>query len=358
MSNNNKDFSVCTFAEARTGGRQLIQFTCRPEDVKKIKEFLKLIEKIEIPTTRRTLVSHGGYGRWSRFEIVQHRYAGGGYLGDGGYIEVLEIKNPPDGRHGVVVHQFNWLEGSIFVEFKTLEDALVAFENWPFDLPISKKEVSELKGFIRMVVCGAFTPWFYAVGDQHLVGDFVFPDIVIEDPEFRFGRKFIVEDYDGLPIIKTCVGVRWVRPHWSNKEVRRVYFDDGSFWEEGSSWSVPVPLTEKYLWFQKAVEEFRKLLLKKTGKFTIEFFTGHKFVGKLTRTKNGLGNYKARVKIRTENGKVKTREGFFEFIPTADCSSIEEFINQKFKERGCEVLDIEAVVRITKKGSQILFKLE
>ncbi|MAF20785.1 MAG: hypothetical protein CMI55_03840 [Parcubacteria group bacterium] len=104
-----KDFSSYTYGEARTGGGQLIKFTCEPEDVKKIKSFLaENVRGIDVPVTGQVSTSHGTFGQYSRYKVVQHKYAGGGYGPScGGCIEVLEIKNPPMSRHRIVIYEFS-----------------------------------------------------------------------------------------------------------------------------------------------------------------------------------------------------------------------------------------------------------
>ncbi len=89
MARKEKDFSVTTSSEIKTGGGQLLRFDCRPEDVERVKRCLgSLVEGITLPQTVHVKgVSQGGYGRYSRFDIKQHDYAGGGYPGCGGFIE-------------------------------------------------------------------------------------------------------------------------------------------------------------------------------------------------------------------------------------------------------------------------------
>ena len=86
-----------------------IKFTCEPEDVKKIKSFLaQNVRGIDVPVTGQVSTSHGTFGQYSRYKVVQHKYAGGGYGPScGGCIEVLEIKNPPMSRHRIVIYEFS-----------------------------------------------------------------------------------------------------------------------------------------------------------------------------------------------------------------------------------------------------------
>ena len=114
---NKKDFSITTFVEIKTATGQIIDVQCRREDIPKIKELLELIYHVEIPVTKEIKnICHGGYGRYTRFDIIQHKYAGGGC----GYIECIEIRNPPENRNGNIVHQCE-SSHSTFYEFDTIE---------------------------------------------------------------------------------------------------------------------------------------------------------------------------------------------------------------------------------------------
>lgn len=122
-------------------------------------------------------VNHGGYGTETRFDITQHKYAGGGNSSCGGYIEVLEIKEPPDGRHGIIIHEWNTTMGHSFSEWKTLQDAIDAFNSfWGWNPRTIKVGLSKLHGFIRYVECGNRKPWFYAKNEDllSLEPDFVY----------------------------------------------------------------------------------------------------------------------------------------------------------------------------------------
>jgi hypothetical protein len=101
----------------------------------------------------------------TRFDIIQYGYAVSRCL----YIECLEINNPPDGRCGFIIHYEDLINGSKFIEWETLEDALNAFKQF---LPIEDMEqrFSQLKGFKRRVVCGSLSPWFYA-GEKQIIED-------------------------------------------------------------------------------------------------------------------------------------------------------------------------------------------
>ncbi len=197
------------FFEVRTKEGQLLSIECDYEKREELKAAMKVLSeidslKIEEPRTRRILVNHGGYGANSRYKIKQHYYAGGGYPGYGGYVENLKIGNPPNGRKGIVIHLSDSLRGNQVFEFKSLRSAKKVFSETIYTDPES---ICKSPGFIRKFSCGRLTPWFYAVGDQQLMGDFAFPDSLIEESSiYRVGRKFALTDDDGKQLVKTCVG--------------------------------------------------------------------------------------------------------------------------------------------------------
>lgn len=108
-----------------------------------------------------TCVVHGGHNQRTRYNITQHDYAGGGNSQNGGYIEVLEIKDPPDGHCGIVINEWNTHKGGAFTEWETLEDARAAFGMF-WGSNRTEEEFPKLSGFKRRVVYNTSTPWFYA----------------------------------------------------------------------------------------------------------------------------------------------------------------------------------------------------
>jgi hypothetical protein len=65
MEEKKNDFSCTTYVEVKTGGGQLIEFQCRPEDKEKLKEIAKDIYIVHVPVTKEIKnVSHGGFGRY------------------------------------------------------------------------------------------------------------------------------------------------------------------------------------------------------------------------------------------------------------------------------------------------------
>jgi hypothetical protein len=66
-------FSSYQYGEGKTGIGQMVQFTCPPDVTGEVVEFLRTsIRTIDIPTTGRVNVSHGAYGQYTRYNVVQH----------------------------------------------------------------------------------------------------------------------------------------------------------------------------------------------------------------------------------------------------------------------------------------------
>lgn len=342
-------FSCYTHSEGRTGGGQFVEFTCRPEEVDQVKEFLKKIRTIDIPTTGRIVVSNDYFRKISRYEIIQHNYAGGGC----GYTEVLEIKNPPDGRWGIVINEYwNGELGSVFTEWETLENACDVFrKNWG----LSEERISTLAGFKRRVICNALTPWFYAIGDEELVGDYAFPYGLQDDPVYRFGRKFVFSPYGGIPEIKTCMGARFFTEDGSDGQGRPfkhrkrfVYWSDGSVWiDEPIGYGCPPrPLEEGEKWTVEVVKKFRELLSGMKDKFSIKFITGDIFTGVIKSSCKTSPEGRYDLKVTLKGGEFL--EGYVDFKPTPDIPDIISKVFKVYKKSNKEVESVE-VVSINKK---------
>ena len=119
-----------------------------------------------------TLIPHGGYAQPSRFLVVQHKYAGGDDEGTYGFIEVLEIKDPPEGKHPIAIVFLGTGHLYQFWEFGSVDEAKEAFEKRTWDLSVLQNQ----PGFIRYVraVTPLRRPWFYLEEEEEIEGDFAF----------------------------------------------------------------------------------------------------------------------------------------------------------------------------------------
>ncbi|MCC7522284.1 hypothetical protein IT407_00565 [Candidatus Uhrbacteria bacterium] len=356
-------FSTYTHSEGRTALGTAVEFTCRPEDKEAVSKFLETkVRSIGLPLTR-TLVSHGSYGQPSRYNIKQHKY-GAGQSEDSDayrYVEVLEIMQPPDERWPIVINDRS-NNGGFFSEWETLEQARKAYDKvWKcheersYFGPIKDRweRIRSLPGFKRIVECGAMEPWFYAVGEEVLVGDYAFPHGLQDDPVFRFGAKFAVRTRTEGWRIKTCMGARYFEKesdyHPYKKERKRfVYWDDGTRWEEGDGSPTPRPAEEGELWIAEAMEQFRRLLSGPQTHFEIAFANGMTFKGQLVDGEKGnLGSPEGKYEItvfRKDKEPVRT-EGTFK--STENCPMVhdwvkKELVRQEFDYTSFEVKLIKA----------------
>jgi hypothetical protein len=343
-------FSSFTFGECKTGGGQFVRFTCVPGEVEKVAQFLgQSVRTITLPVASRVGISHGTYGQYSRYEVIQCGYAGGGPGEEGqwAYIEILEIQNPPDGRSGIVIHQCSSIDGAAFSEWETLDHARAAFAGRG-ELSPTRGWLSTRPGFKRFVPCGLLTPWFYAIGNEELIGDYAFPEGLQDDPVYRFGKKFLVLDEDEIPSVKTCMGVRFVEDKefvYPHKLIRYriVSWNDGTMWNELQNQKLPPrPLEEGEVWVVDAIREFRQLLAGKKSAFTINFPDGHTFTGELKRSNDSFPSAEGRYFVVAHiKGEEKSREGWVDFVPTREAPDVLTNVIREFAAREREVESIE-----------------
>lgn len=100
-------------------------------------------------------VSHGAYYAETVFDIEQLKYAGG----HGGFIEVLEIKNPPPKHPRYVLYDY-WAGSRRVCEFAELEPALNAWQKL-FSYPGEKPAFGRTPGLTGCYTCQKDSPWFY-----------------------------------------------------------------------------------------------------------------------------------------------------------------------------------------------------
>jgi hypothetical protein len=351
--------STFSYSEGRTGSGQLIKFTCQPDQAEEVKKFLKEnIRTIDPLVSHQVSITHGSYGAYSRFEIKQHEYAAGdGEDGSWGYIEVLEIMNPPDLRAKFIINEKNSEGENTFYEWDNLDSALAAFKKFS-GTSQNEKNFPKLPGFKRMVPYSLLTPWFYAIGDEELIGDYAFPEGLQDDPVFRFGNKLVCYK-DGAPVIKTCMGTRYVeksvefypgsfREDDGPKETYRiVVFSDGSFWDESKEKDTPPrPLLEDQLWITDAMQKFQNFLTGNIKQFDMSFVDGQKLICRLgcnkTKAYTIAGNYLIKATLEDKAGKANPISGWVEdFVPTPEVPDIMKFVEKKFSEAGRKLIRIE-----------------
>jgi len=355
-----KRLSSYSYIETRTANDQLLEVRCPTEYVDKVKEVLALTVSIQPAINHTTNVTHGGYGRYSRFKLDQKKYAGG----HGGYIEVLRILDAPDNRCPNVLHSMSVYHGSSFTEFKTIKDAVDAWNKYYGKL-FERESLEEIPGFIRHVKCGVLDPWFYALGDQHITGDFVFPDVFNEHPQYRVGTKFIVDDKaDGCRKVKMCMGAvtreKDSGNYWGctgNK-----YRETEIFWDDGTSSlatnNVRI-LQDNKLWIDEAITKFKRLISGTCTHFEIPFVDGSKFLGRLKlcdgTSKSEPGIYVITVVVKDKNGE-RTVTGRQSFTPTDDCKTIYDRVKLDAEIKGIELVRFESCVKENKRNESAKWK--
>lgn len=358
------------FGEERTIEGQLVQFTAPSESIELARSAINtFFREITIPSSHRVNVEHGGYGRYSRYEIEQLEYRGGNNEVGGGYYEVLDIKNAPDDRIGVVSfgYMFTGKETKqFFAEWESVEDAKAHAEidRWKIFTSEAFIDTEEpIPGLIRAVDTGYLTPWFYATGDSDLIGDFVFPEHLNNDPVFTFGRKFLVKESnpDGFTTeeIKTCMGChirevdRYQPPYTDadpnepkSKPHRIIQWHDGTTTElatNASEHEVPIPLPDENTWVIEAQDQFNELLSGNRTQFEVQFADGSKFIGRHVPAPekprdDPAGDYLASVVFDDDK---KAHGWVNDFIPTTECPTIAQFIENKFPDRKVLKIEIE-----------------
>ena len=348
-------FGCITYREFRTGGGQLVEVWCPPDEADRVLEVLKDIKNfdIRIPSTKQVKELDGGkHGRYTRYDVTQIKR-------EGSWLEVLQINDPLDGRCGNIL--LTWLssarEDRTFFEFDTIENACEAFIRVKKTFgKMTEGQVLKTPGCLRMVRCLIFEPWFYAVAGQALWEDVVFPNVVEEDNYFRFGRKYVVRDYHGISSIKICVSVEQKvhKDYYGEKEnqYRLVFWDDGTrseYWEsDRKKW--PGLLNESHLWIQDAMDSFRELISGVRKKFEIPFRDGSKFVGQWKppkpNDKTCAGYYRASL-ILESGEKI---EGEFDFEPTSETPTAVDSLAKQAKEKKVKIKEILSLAR-TRGGS-------
>lgn len=371
------------YGEGETREGQVVQFTAPSDEFELARDALQHFRDIRLPSSALVNVEHGGYGRYSRYELEQVDYGGGQNEAGGGYYEILNIKNAPEGRHSVVSHGYmssgEWFS-QFFAEWESVEDAKAHWEKAGRGRIITMRTFEEAEGekaqgLVRVVDTGYLSPWFYATGDAALVGDYVFPEHLAQDPTFTFGRQFLVPEQSDksdvtLHRLKTCMGCvvrdepkrtdRWGSYKEQSDTVRKfraVQWHDGSITEVYPSTpmdKLPVPLAENDTWVTDAQRQFNEMLAGKSMGFEIEFANGGKFVGKYVPPAekpkpSAAGDYY--VTVTLDNGEAI--EGWVNgFTPTEDEPNIASHVEQRLAKGGKIAVRIETTSKRTEKGGK------
>lgn len=370
------------YGEGSTLEGQVVQFTAPVDGFELARDSLLLFRDLRLPVSAKVNVEHGGYGRYSRYNIEQLEYAGGQNEAGGGYYELLNIRDAPDGRHPIVTHGLmssgEWMS-QFFAEWESVEAAMAHWKSEGHRRILTSRDFEENDempaGLLRTVETGYLSPWFYATGDAELVGDYVFPERLANDPTFTFGRQFLVPERTKKgssiqKVLKTCMGC--AIEQFSVNE-RHAYYgfhssaDKKSYrvvqWHDGTTTSLkpdvtaemmPVPLAETDTWVVDAQRQFSELLAGGRTNIEVNFADGGKFVGKYIPPGDGVkpnpeGDYS--VKVTFADGEAAA--GWVnDFVPTPEHPTVTSFIEDRYQRNGRSVVQIEVVDKKPKAGGK------
>ncbi len=382
----NRELSCYVGIEVTTGIGQVVNIECSPEEKDVIKDFFKNHKlRIEIPETKKVSnTDHGSYRSYSRYDIAQHKHGARDHDEGACYVEVIEIKNAIENKSKFCIYYYS-INGfylreneSFFQEWNSLENAIDAFENCYYykrnmklleELEKNPKFLKE-KGLIKTVNCCYLTPWFYAVGDQEIFGDYVLPDnLQLSDPVFTFGKKFVVYDKDNIPEVKICLGcILNSRSYNDQKEVpfRLVCFNDGSIWNDADkSVNAPRPLLDEEVWITEAFRQFVLLISGKTKNFSINFTDNYVFKGSLISPKKDTKKYYKEgkyllsityTKNTSSSGSTCKKVGWVDFAPTQECPDLFSYIRKRFEENDSRLSCIRVIKYENNKDNSIFFE--
>ncbi|MEM9336583.1 MAG: hypothetical protein AAGA35_01885 [Patescibacteria group bacterium] len=318
------------------------------------KLFARYIVDVNITPAYRTNVEHGCFGQYTRYDIVKHEYAASMVS----YVELIEIRDAPEGRNPIVIHYHGSDEGDFFMEWEDLESAQTAFKS---RLGFQIYNLGSHPGHVRTIRLGALQPWFYAVGDQELVGDYAVPLGVQDDPEFRLGEQYVVFE-DGLPRAAVCLGTRFIAKHyqehrssWSFRRdetvetFRLVHFSDGYIWDERkASEKTPRPMKAEEAWIAEVVAQFRACLAGERTDVNIQFTDGTAFTGCVKGSRitkhSKAGDYEVRAMISRDGKPAELKEGWFNgFVPSVEHPDVISFAKAEALKKGSEIKTIEII---------------
>ncbi len=374
-----KAYKATKFGEGQTTDGQLVRFRVEvdsigdTEAVPRAQEALALFSHLDtvqsLPTTRN--IQHGGYGQYTRYDIDQLEYWGGG-----GFAEALHIKDAPEGYHPIVTYSMFPREGgrdAYFVEWKDEASALAGLRRFANQATFEQipEDEDESKGFIRAVNLGSLQPWFYAVGDAQLMGDYVFPEHLAGHPVFTPGRQFIVPtkefwlDKVAHTTVKTSMGA-YTR-EVPTKKYNGWGYDDGDpqihttvQWNDGSLTEItpetpqqllPIPI-ETQPWVAEAYKGVQAALAGKALGFTVNFADGSKFVGRFVEAPEKKSDPEGDYFVRVSMVDGSTREGRVTFSPTAELPSVQSYVHHHYSKNGHEYTHISVDRMETKRNGR------
>lgn len=334
-----------------------VTVTCPIDMAEEVVKALASVSKLELPVAARTTIWHGNSPVYSRYDIEQILYRE--YIW--GYVEILKVNDNPESRSPIILHERFRGGGRTFSYWKTLTNAQYTADQscWPTNG--TNESFKKLAGFLGLVRSDGLIPWFLAVGDEQLIGEYVFPKRHFQHPVFRPGQDFLVYDMTNpkhpRPKVKRCVcckmeKVQTPQAPLFTEEQLVIYWSDGSRTTEYSMrGNQPIPLEEGDMWLVEAKNGLDRLLANPNDQVSIRF-TDHTVFGvKIRRAKNpslrreGLYGLTANVK----GGELIHWQKHF--CPTERQPSILEYAIEKMEKGGHKIIWIQ-VREFTPVGGQ------
>lgn len=215
-----------------------------------------------------TLLHHGGYPTTTCFTIITHAYAGS----TSGYVEVLEIKNPPVSKIPFIVHIYEQGK-SLFYEFNSVDDAKKYASTFISLSTIGYYDATK-KLWKRRIDCHELEPWFYAKQLGSIVYDFVIPET------YSINDKYFTKDASFIIFQDKYVSCKKVLAVCSEENTVSIYWNDAthtSISKAGHMEVIPYThpewkgeLLRKWWHLINGTERYFRFVSKELGEFEME----------------------------------------------------------------------------------------
>lgn len=326
---------------------QAVTITCPIEDLTTITDALALVAKIEVTPNAKTTLWHGKSPVYSRFDIEQIYYQEYSW----GYVEILNVKDGPDDKPGVILHERLRGGGRTFSYWKTVTNAQYMADQPCWPTSGTTESFQRAVGFISLVKCDGLVPWFLAVGDEQLIGEFTFPKKHFEHPVFRPGQHFVVYDLKNpskpRPMVKMCVCCKMEKvfpqaPDFTEYQTV-IYWHDGTRSTEYAMRDLPpIPFDEKDLWLVQAQAGLGNLVVTPNTEIVVSFTDGTAFYGKIRNANHPLlkqaGLYGLTAKVK---GQELPEHWQKKFEPSTERPTILDYAVFRLKNKGLDPIWIQ-----------------
>lgn len=354
MGDNDTQKRLSTSTQITTATGVVLTVTAPLEIISQLETLLPEVERIGRAKAQPAESDRDGPPLISRFNLKRHQFKRDQW----GYVEALEILDPPRGRSSFVIHQ-RLIDGNrVFSEWRKSENALWASSKTTWPITGSTESFERFPGFKKLVNCGRLTPWFLAIDTEELFGDFAAPQGLANDPTYRLGVKCIVYDEKEEPTLKTCLGCRIEKGQsgqfpFEPYEYRVIYFDDGTTWLSNSKIKAPRILQGDEIWTAEALGQVKAAMVGGRTQAPVDFLDGTSLkVSRVAISRPSLsekGTYHLTALVAGE-GKRHWRE---DFTPTAECPTILSAVTRKFSDQNQNILWLKIREKPNGKGGEI-----